>query len=338
MRKSRLKLEETSYYHCMSRVIEQRFIMGEREREYFVNQMRNLAVFSGLRILTYCVMSNHFHILLQVPRREPVSDRLLLERLRAIYPANRVAEVAILLRDYRKAGNHDAADRLKASYTYRMYDISAYFKTLKQVFSQWYNKRNDRRGPLWDQRFKSLLVEGSAHALSTIAAYIDLNPLRAGLVADPSSYRHCGYAAALGGNALAQYGIRAIWPQIGSEASWQRVRCRYRKWLYLQGEESPMGVAGGRRQKRGFSTEDVKSVLEQDGELSSGQLLRCRVRYFSDGVALGSKAFAESLFSCNRDWFGAKRKRGARPIRNGGNLGLVTLRDLRCEPVRLPFG
>jgi len=59
-----------------------------------------------------------------------------------------------------------------------MYDISPYFKTLKQVFSQWYNKRNDRRGPLWDQRFKSLLIEGSEHALSTIAAYIDLNPLR----------------------------------------------------------------------------------------------------------------------------------------------------------------
>jgi hypothetical protein len=59
MRKSRLKVEETAYYHCMSRVIEQRFIMGEREKEYFVNLMRKLAAFSGLRILTYCVMSNN---------------------------------------------------------------------------------------------------------------------------------------------------------------------------------------------------------------------------------------------------------------------------------------
>ena len=60
MRKSRLTFAGGGYYHCMSRVIEQRFIMGEREREYFVNLMRKLAEFSGLRILTYCVMSNHF--------------------------------------------------------------------------------------------------------------------------------------------------------------------------------------------------------------------------------------------------------------------------------------
>ncbi len=60
MRKSRLKVEETAYYHCMSRVIEQRFIMGEREKEYFVNLMCNLAEFSGLRILTYAVLSNHY--------------------------------------------------------------------------------------------------------------------------------------------------------------------------------------------------------------------------------------------------------------------------------------
>jgi putative transposase len=338
MRKSRLKLDETAYYHCMSRVIEQRFIMGEREKEYFVNLMRKLAEFSGLHILTYCVMSNHFHILLQVPRRQPVSDRQLLERLRALYPASRVAQVALELKEYRHAGNHEEAEQLKASYTYRMYDISPYFKTLKQVFSRWYNKRNERRGPLWDERFKSLLVEGSEHALSTIAAYIDLNPLRAGLVDDPAAYRHCGYGAALGGSTFAREGIRAVWPEIGRESSWQRVRCRYRKWLYLQGEEHPIGIASGKAHRYGFSRDEVKAVLEQDGQLSKSQLLRCRVRYFSDGVVLGSKSFADNLFTRNRDRFGTKRKRGAKPIRQATAIGLVTLRDLRSQPISLPSG
>jgi REP element-mobilizing transposase RayT len=338
MRKSRLKMDETAYYHCMSRVIEQRFIMGEREKEYFVNLMRNLAEFSGLRILTYCVMSNHFHILLQVPRRQAVSDRQLLERLRAIYPANRVAQIALTLKEYRQTGNHANAEKLKASYTYRMNDISPYFKTLKQVFSRWYNKRNDRRGPLWDERFKSLLVEGSEHALSTIAAYIDLNPLRAGLVDDPSTYRHCGYGAALGGSVFARAGMRAVWPEIGKESSWQRVQCRYRKWLYLQGEENPTGISSVKAYRRGFAPSEVKNVLEQDGQLSKNQLLRCRVRYFSDGVVLGSKTFADNLYHRNRHWFGNKRKHGAHPIRQATGIGLVTLRDLRCQPISLPSG
>jgi hypothetical protein len=247
-----------------------------------------------------------------------------------------VAQVALALKEYRQAGNHEAAEQLKASYTYRMNDISPYFKTLKQVFSRWYNKRNERRGPLWDERFKSLMVEGSEHALSTIAAYIDLNPLRAGLVDDPARYRHCGYGAALGGSAIAREGIRSIWPEIGREASWKRVRCRYRKWLYLQGEGHPIGITTRKPHRRGFARDDVKAVLEQDGQLTKSQLLRCRVRYFSDGVVLGSKTFADNLFKRNRDWFGTNRKQGARPIRQATDIGLVTLRDLSKQPISLP--
>ncbi len=335
MRKSRLKCEQTGYYHCMSRVIEQRFIMGDREKEYFVRLMRNLADFSGLRILTFCVMSNHFHILLQAPQRQAVSDRLLLERLRAIYPAARVAQVAATLSGLRRSGGHEAAEQIKASYTYRMYDISQYFKSLKQIFSQWYNKHNDRRGPLWDQRFKSLLVEGSGYALSTIAAYIDLNPVRAGITDDPASYRHCGYAAALGGNQSACAGLRALWLGVGEHASWQRVLRQYRKLLYLQGEQQPADVQG-QLPCRGFSPAMVRKVLDEDGALSRGQLLRCRVRYFSDGVAIGSKTFIEEVFLQSRDWFAEKRKTGPRPIKYAKGIGLMTMRELRIAPVTLP--
>jgi len=110
MRKSRLKFEGTGYYHCMSRIIEKRFIMGDREKEYFVELMRNLAEFSGLRILTYSVLSNHFHVLLQCPQREDVSDRLLLKRLHAIYPAKKVAQIAGELTRRHQSGEHAAVE------------------------------------------------------------------------------------------------------------------------------------------------------------------------------------------------------------------------------------
>ena len=333
MRKSRLKFEGSGHYHCMSRVIEKRFIMGNHEKEYFVERMRNLAIFSGLRVLTYCIMSNHFHILLECPQRQEVSDRELLNRLQAIYPPKKVARVATELAQLRKHGQHDSAEALKSGFTYRMYDISTYFKSLKQCFSQWYNKRNDRIGPLWNQRFKSVMVEGSGYSLSTIAAYIDLNPVRAGLVADPLKYRHCGYAAALGGNQAAREGIRGIWLGVGAEASWKRVHCQYRKLLFLQGENRQHGQRIN--QQAGFSKESVKQVLEEDGSLSKEQLLRCRVRYFSDGVAIGSRAFVEEIFQASRDWFGHRRKTGARTMRNVKDIGLVSMRDLQVSPISL---
>ena len=81
-----------------------------------------------------------------------------------------------------------------------MYDISEFFKALKQQFSQFSNTRNDRRGPLWEQRFKSVLVEPSLKALLTVAAYIDLNPIRAGMRSDPKDCRFSSYGAAIGGS------------------------------------------------------------------------------------------------------------------------------------------
>jgi putative transposase len=54
-------------YHCISRVVNRRFVFENREREYFRMFMRMQENFSGCRVLSYCIMSNHFHILLEVP-------------------------------------------------------------------------------------------------------------------------------------------------------------------------------------------------------------------------------------------------------------------------------
>jgi hypothetical protein len=65
--------------------------------------------------------------------------------------------------------------------------------------------------------------------------------------------------------------------------------------------------------------------------LSLGQVLRLRVRHMSDGVALGTRAFVNEVFTLHREKFGAKRKDGARPIRALASIGLMALRDLRVR-------
>jgi hypothetical protein len=295
--------------------------------------MRNLSGFSGLEILTYAILDNHWHVLARVPPRRELSDDGLLDRLRYLYTPKEVELIALQLQDFRKQGQDQAAEALKARFTYRMYSISEYFKALKQQFSQAYNVRAGRSGPLWEQRFKSVLVEGSEKALSTIAAYIDLNPVRAGIVADPKDYRYSGYGEAMGGGKAAREGLRMLFQATrGHRVSWGRTHNAYRQRLYVQGRQKGRDPQG-QPIRQGFTPEQVKEVIANGGRLPMHDLLRCRVRYFSDGVALGTAAFVEDIFRRYRGHFGAKRKSGARTMRYGDWGDLRTMRDLRLQVV-----
>jgi putative transposase len=335
MRRPRIKAEGAGYYHCMSRIIERRHILGDSEKERLHKLMRGLAAFGGLDILTYCFMSNHFHILVRVPERQDVSDEELLRRLAFLLNASEVKQIAHQLQNYRAQGQIPAAEALKQRFTYRMFDISEFFKALKQRFSQAYNVREDRCGPLWEQRFKSVLVECSEDALLTMAAYTDLNPVRARLVTDPKVYRYSGYGEAMGGGKEAREGLRRLMQAAaeGGRLSWPQAYRLYRQRLYVQGRQKGVDPEGRTIRRQGFTPEEVEKVLAADGRLPMHELLRCRVRYFSDGLALGSQDFLERVFQRYRGHFGPNRQTGARPMRFGEWGSLCTLRDLRKAPV-----
>ena len=93
------------------------------------------------------------------------------------------------------------------------------------------------------------------------------------------------------------------------------------------------GMSALPSKKKGFLKERVETVLKSGGKLSRADLLLCRVRWFSDGVAIGSKGFVEGVFNGCRSHFGAKRKDGARKIREDAAGSLHALRELRVRPV-----
>ena len=117
-----------------------------------------------------------------------LSDDELLRRMKAVHNEVAVAEVAKRLTELRQAGRDRAVRELHESITYRMHDLGEFMKALLQRFSRWFNAQHKRTGTLWESRFKSVLVEDGI-AAQTMAAYIDLNPVRAGMVADPAGYR-----------------------------------------------------------------------------------------------------------------------------------------------------
>ena len=169
-----------------------------------------------------------------------------------------------------------------------------------------------------------------------MAAYIDLNAVRAGLCKDPVCHRYCGYAEAVAGGKMAREGLRGLFAQRGEHVDWVGASKRYRVHLYVSGEQRGHGAGGEPVRKQSFSAEDVKKVLEAGGALSRDQLLRCRVRYFVDGAVLGSKSFVEEVFHEHREKFGPKRTSGARAMKGGNWEGLCTVRDLRLEVIRPP--
>jgi hypothetical protein len=277
-------------------------------------------------------MSNHFHLLLQIPEAESIDDEELFRRMRAIYSKIKVANFQKELEQAREKNEEGEVNQLRGRYTYRMYDLSMFMKDLKQKFTRWHNRRANRRGNLWEERFKSLLVEGSQHALLTMASYIDLNAVRAGICKDPKDYRYSGYGEAIGGKQVAREGLKRLVRAYGGKNDWRCVQKDYRVHLYEVGGSKGLKI-DGTPLNAGFSREQVLAVLEEKGELTQAQLIRCRVRYFTDGVVLGSRRYVNEFFEEKREYFGARRKTGARKMRGGQWGGLWTARDLQVDPI-----
>ena len=343
-------------YHCISRVVDRRYVFGERECEAFRMFLRMYEKFSGCRVLSYCIMSNHFHLLLEVPPMADggLSDVELLQRLGGLYSEVVVAGVAAELTEARKStiGGDDAAREARvaaihARFTYRMHDLSEFMKGLLIRFTRWFNRVHSRSGTLWEERFKSVIVK-SGVAARTMAAYIDLNPVRAGMVKDPADYRWSSYGEAVGGGKKgngkkAREGLVRAYlcdQGVGFEAEkWRDVSRLYRRL---------MGLALGRKPGRadiaeagncaGENTLNTAEMLESKDnstvlkDLGLAKMLHCRVRYFTDGAVIGSKEFVNEAFARARERFSSKRKDGARAMRGSGSgaQGLLwSARDLR---------
>jgi len=339
--------DRTCCYHTMSRVSGGDLLFGEIEKEAFRKIMRRLERFSGVEVLTYAVMGNHFHLLLRVPERAQLlrkfekgtraeREAYLLEHLKTLYSHAYLKQLRAELDFMTEQGLEDRYQKTIQGFLNRMGSLKHFMKELKERFSRWFNKRHGRRGTLWEERYRSILVE-DGEALRTMAAYIDLNPVRAGLVDDPKDYRWCGYAEALGGSKRARRGLcLALGLRV---ADWQADHGEsYRRLLLGQGIES--GDESKGRQKgqdrplrRGMARAKALAELREGKTLSKAELLRCRVRYFTDGLVLGSREFVEQAFQERRSWFGTKRKTGARslPVEDDHLFALRNLKERALE-------
>jgi hypothetical protein len=211
-----------------------------------------------------------------------------------------------------------------------------------------------------------VVVEGTPLALMSVAAYIDLNPIRAGMVEDPMDYRWSGYAAACGGGKPEREGLEMLvrlargrvpqkaegvrtralneempgkWREIGKKLDeesrqraapkdWGEVQSVYRLWLYAKGESKADvdRIRKKMRDRKGFDAVEVMAEMERMGAVPMARMLRQRVKTFSRGVAIGGDAFLGELMGAYRGNFGKDRKAAGRKLPGKEWLGLEAMR------------
>ena len=384
--------ERPVLYHCIARIVDRRFVLDAAGKERLLRDLRSAEGFSGCRILAFCLMSNHCHLLLEVPPPPPAGwdDDSLLARLACLYKPAEVTRISHQLAEARRAQAQGRCDgrlarEIHQQYTWRMHDLSQFMKTVLQRFTRWHNRRENRSGVLWESRFKSLILEDGA-AARAVAAYIDLNPVRAGIVAMPEAYRWSSYGEAIAGGTQARAGLVRAWMAHhdwpAEDAKWSGgprggVAAAYRNALLettlaihqteSNGEsETDTSPPSTRATPRESLLAEIRAELAQLTPLLQGlapssdappdapaalaaersgeakgrpTLLARRVRHFSDGGMLGSRAFVEDAFETQRSRFGPKRRSGARKLRGqaaGTASWLWSLRDLRKNTTTPP--
>ena len=206
-----------------------------------------------------------------------------------------------------------------------MNDLSQFVKTFKEAYTQSYNRRHDNTGTIWEGRFKSILLEGSAATLLTVAGYIHLNPVRADMVEAPEQACFTGYGAASADDEPARAGLCALVAHTGRRASatWAEAESSCRDVIdgalaKDEAEETPLAVRTEAEPSRGQPLSPPS--------LSLRELLRHRRAGFLHGGILGRARFMQRMAALLPP---RKRRRRASALDRCPALQLVSARGVR---------
>ena len=296
MRRPRIKVDGEGIYHVVSRIGGRRFLLDDKEKGILLGMIRRAAAFSGVEVYTYAMMDNHFHLLVRVSGKREVTEAELRWRVAALYGAERAGRMFAEWEKRERKGKSAAVEVEKERLKKRMHDLSQFCKTFKEAYTQDYNRRHGNTGTIWEGRFKSLLLEGSARALLTVAGYIHLNPVRAGTAEKAEEAGNTGYGAACAGDAVARDGLDGLASRArgkaayeGEKVGWPTARNVCRNTLDGRtgagASEGKMTVRIGKETSVGADGEAGRPMYE---------LLQHRHACFLHGGVLGGEDFVKT--------------------------------------------
>ena len=301
---------EPAVYHVMSRTALDGFVLEDIEKEYLVELLKKLSSVYFAEVLRFCIMGNHFHILVRMHQDKNYSDDEIRERYKLYYGE--------------KAHDEGLNSEKILQFRRKWANLSEYVREIKQGFSWFYNKRHKRKGFFWSGRFKSVIVD-NGETLINCLAYIDLNPVRAGLVDKPENYRwsSIGYhvqtdnkddflSLDFGLVEFSPSGMRETAPGEVHGVNNKNINDRlkyYRNFLYRKG-----------------NIKYLENEAAKDFELNRVDRFLHRTRYFTDSGIIGSKVFVGRLYQEFKDYFSSKHEKKPKVIK--GLEGIYSLKRL----------
>jgi len=312
--------DETAVYHVMSRTALDGFPLGDIEKDFMLDLLRRYSALYFVEILGFCLMGNHFHMLVRMFPEHKFTDEDIQKRYENFYGDERVF-----------------ATCWTPSLREKLSNLSEFIREIKVGFTRYYNKRSHRRGYFWGDRFKSVIVE-NGETLINCLAYIDLNPLRAGLVERPEDYRwnSLGYHIQTGNKddfLSLDFGLK----EFGVLDPEERLKS-YRRYVYEAGavnrpekgktpeKYAPLSQVNSTGQAMVIGDKILEKERNREFELSRSDRFRYRTRYFTDSGIIGSKEFVSMNYRRFKGVFMSKREKIPRPV--AGLDGIYSLKRL----------
>jgi len=295
---------EQAVYHVMSRTALPALPLGDVEKDFLLKLIKRMSKLYFTEILGFCLMGNHFHLLAKMLPESDFSDVDVKKRCQLFYGEDYVFPIDNMSYFRTKLGS-----------------LSEFVRDIKVNFARYFNRRHNRRGYFWGDRFKSVIVD-KGETLVNCLAYIDLNPLRAGIVKKPEEYRwsSIGYHMQThnkDGFLSTDFGLKEF--SVKSEK--ERVR-RYREYMYHAGSiDRPDKGKVKVIDPRAFYREKRK-----DFKITQASRLRYRTRYFTDFGIIGSKTFVSNHYQEFKHLFHSKNEKIPKPIQ--GLSGIYSMKRL----------
>jgi REP element-mobilizing transposase RayT len=192
-----ISLEATPYYHCISRCVRRAFLCGDdsytgknfdHRKPWILARLSLLGEVFAIDIAAYAVMSNHYHLVLHVDkeRAQQWQKERVIDQWFRLYKGPALVH-RYLQGELTSQAEHDQVDTIVATWRERLCSISWFMACLNEYIARRANQEDSCKGRFWEARFKSQALLDETALLSCMA-YVDLNPVRAGIAKDlPSS-------------------------------------------------------------------------------------------------------------------------------------------------------
>ena len=198
-RKSLISLEATAYYHCVSRCVRRAFLCGEDDqtgrsfehrRGWIEDRLLELGQVFAIEICGFAVMQNHSHGVLHIDQElaESWSMREVIERWHHLFVGTALSQRYLRGDDLLEVEYQRLGEDVE-TWRERLMSVSWFMRCLNERIARLANEEDECTGHFWEGRFKSQALLDD-QAVIACMAYVDLNPVRAGIAKTPEDSDH----------------------------------------------------------------------------------------------------------------------------------------------------